>query len=219
MAAVERAKKSTDFESIFEQVPDAIAQSLSGVAQIANIVSAMKRFSHPGYAGWAAEDMNQSLETSVAVSRGMWKDIADIEMNFDPSLPLVNCLGDEISQVFLNLIINSVQAIEELDADGIGHIGLTTCQIEDSVEIRITDTGGGITENLGDAIFDPFFTTKDVGKGTGLGLSTCHDVIVNKHRGKIWFVSEQEMGTTFIIHLPIQRPSSPLEVDPPQNRI
>ena len=203
VADVERAKTSTDFDSVFDQVLDAIDQSLSGTEQIVNIVSAMKKFSHPGYISWTTVDLNQTLETSVAVSRGTWNAIANVEMDLDPSLPLVKCLGDEISQVFVNLIINGVQAIKATGTDGMGQINLTTCQVGDDVEIRITDTGGGILRDLGDTIFEPFFTTKAVGEGAGLGLSICHDVVVNKHRGRIRFDTEQGVGTTFIINLPI----------------
>ncbi len=111
------------------------------------------------------------------------------------------------NQVILNILVNAAHAIGEVVADAPlvkGKITLSTRKIGDIVEIRIQDTGGGIPENIRDRIFDPFFTTKIVGIGTGQGLAIAHDVIVKKHRGSISVESQDGIGTTFIVRLPLK---------------
>ena len=106
----------------------------------------------------------------------------------------------------MNILINSAQAIAEKfgkDASHKGTILVSTRQKSNSVEIRIQDDGGGIPANIRDRVFEPFFTTKPVGKGTGQGLALVHNVIVNKHSGRVWIESEPGDGTTMVIQLPL----------------
>ena len=104
------------------------------------------------------------------------------------------------------MIVNSAHAIADKVGDGPrnkGTIGIRTRKDGGFVEIRISDDGSGIAEDIRPKVFDPFFTTKDVGKGTGQGLAISHSVIVKKHGGTIDFESKSGEGTTFIIKLPI----------------
>ncbi|NIQ01646.1 MAG: GHKL domain-containing protein, partial [Nitrospinaceae bacterium] len=153
-------------------------------------------------------NLNQALETTLVVSRNEWKYVAEIEKDFDPQLPPVLCLVNDINQVFLNLVVNAAHAIESrLETNGAskGIIRIATRKLEDGVEIRIEDNGMGIPPDIQNRIFDPFFTTKEVGKGTGLGLSIVHSVVVKKHRGTVSFETEPGQGTTFIVRLPFSR--------------
>jgi signal transduction histidine kinase len=114
-------------------------------------------------------------------------------------------VGD-FNQVILNMIINAGHAIKDVVGDNTGKKGtitVTTRQSGDRAEIRISDTGTGIREEIRSRIFDPFFTTKEVGKGTGQGLAIAHNVVVKKHGGTIDVESTVGKGTTFIIHLPL----------------
>ena len=115
---------------------------------------------------------------------------------YDPNMPVIECYPGQLNQVFMNLISNSIQAIE-----GEGEISVTTHALENEIEVIITDNGIGMDEKTQQKIFEPFFTTKDVGRGTGLGLSISYGVI-EKHKGKIEVKSVLGNGTQFIIKLP-----------------
>lgn len=192
-------------EFLSREVPKAIHHTLEGIERVTKIVHAMKDFSHPGKQEKSAVDLNKAIDNTITVARNEWKYVSDVVTEFDSSLPLVVCYRDEFNQVILNLIVNSAHAI----ADVVGKTGekgtitVTTCHDGDTAEIRVKDTGGGIPEKVRSRIFDPFFTTKAVGKGTGQGLAIAHAVITKKHHGSILFESEEGVGTTFIIRLPI----------------
>lgn len=200
---IREALEKADIEYLSEEIPAAIDQSLGGVAQVSQIVSAMKEFSHPGTKDKKPIDLNQAIKNTLMVCRNEWKHAADLETDFAPDLPLVPCYGNEMNQVFLNLIINAVHAIEDSGDEEKGRIIITTCNDGDWIEIRISDTGNGIPAEIRDNIFDLFFTTKEVGKGTGQGLAICQDVVMKKHDGKIYFNSADGKGTEFVIRLPV----------------
>jgi len=207
VAAVESATEKADLDYILAEIPVAIEQSLEGVERVANIVRAMKEFSHPGEEEKTMTDLNRALENTITVARNEWKYVADIVTEFDQSLPPVPCLPGELNQVFLNIIINASHAIADTVGDSAqnkGRITVKTSRRGEHVEVRISDTGGGIPEDIRAKIFDPFFTTKEVGKGTGQGLAISHNVIVEKHNGSLTFETTPGHGTTFIIKLPLQ---------------
>ncbi|WP_319589187.1 ATP-binding protein [uncultured Desulfobulbus sp.] len=166
----------------------------------------MKAFSHPSSNDKVATDLNRDLENTILVCRNEWKYVAEMITDFDPDLPLVPCFSDQLNQVVLNLIINASHAIQDhnkSDVQGVlGRITIVTRKKATWVEIQMSDNGGGIPEEIQPRIFDPFFTTKEVGKGTGQGLAIAHDIVVNKHGGRIDFNSIPGQGTTFSIHLP-----------------
>ncbi|MBP1626327.1 MAG: domain S-box protein [Holophagaceae bacterium] len=196
-----------DFDYLEEEIPKAIQQTLEGVGRVSRIVGAMKDFSHPGGNTMERIDLNRAIESTVMVTRNEWRYVAEMELELDPALPLVPCYPGELNQVFLNLIVNSAHAIEEArQGQSDGQLGLIRIQTHPSnfgVEIRVSDTGTGIPENIRDRIFEPFFTTKPVGKGTGQGLSLAHAVIVEKHGGLISVESTPGRGSTFILELPL----------------
>jgi len=161
----------------------------------------MKDFSHHSNEK-ALVDLNQAIENTLMITRNSWRLIADVEMDIDTELPLVNCCGSEIKQVLLNLVVNAAHAMEE-QADGErGKLAITSRQSDGIAEIRVADSGCGIPQAARDKVFDPFFTTKEVGKGTGQGLSISYDIITNKHGGCLFFETEEGVGTTFVIQLP-----------------
>jgi two-component system NtrC family sensor kinase len=123
--------------------------------------------------------------------------VADVERDYDPALPLLNCYPQKLNQVFMNLLVNAAHAIE-----GHGTIRLKTFSEGGDIVVSISDTGKGIApENL-TRIFEPFFTTKEVGKGTGLGLSISYDII-KRHGGIMTVESEVGTGTAFTVRLPL----------------
>ena len=201
------ALKAGDVDYLEEEIPKAIQQTLEGVARVSKIVSAMKDFSHPGGEALTTIDLHRAIESTITVSRGEWKSVADLETAFAPDLPLVACYPGEINQVILNLVVNAAHAIEaRRKLQGAGKPGLIrigTQLLPGEVEIWVSDDGTGIPAEIRDRIFDPFFTTKSVGKGSGQGLSIVHAVITEKHKGRIVLDSNPGSGTTFHIFLPL----------------
>jgi signal transduction histidine kinase len=123
-------------------------------------------------------------------------------------LPEVECYPGQINQVFMNLLANAIDAIEEkLEKSGKDFqptIKVITEQPDEQrVIIRIVDNGKGINNDIRERILQPLFTTKPINKGTGLGLSIAHQIIVDKHGGKLSFISLLEQGTEFMIELPL----------------
>lgn len=195
-----------DVPYLLVEVPKAIEQSLEGIDRITHIVRAMKEFSHPGSKEKMPIDINKAIETTITVTRNEWKYVAEMKTDFDPNLPRVACLQDELNQVILNLIINAAHAISDVmsaDSSDKGLITISTAANENWVEIRIQDTGIGIPKAIRDKVFDPFFTTKETGKGTGQGLAISYNVIVKKHEGSLTFETREGKGTTFLIRLPV----------------
>ena len=206
-AVIAKAKVSY----LFKQLPRALEQSQEGLSRIATIVQAMKEFSHPSGADKRPVNLREAIETTIAVARNEWKYVAEIELDMPAELPLVPVLRNEFNQVILNLIVNAAHAIGDVTAggaEGKGKIAIRGRLLEEHVEIRVSDTGGGIPEQVRAKVFEPFFTTKAVGKGTGQGLAIAYSVIVDKHHGSIVFETELGRGTTFIIRLPLVAPPS-----------
>ncbi len=198
--------QQSDLDYLRREVPTSIDQSLEGLQRVANIVRAMKEFSHPGTKGKTPIDINHAIQTTIAVAKNEWKYVSEVITNFAADLPLVPCIPGEFNQVILNLLVNAAQAIGSLPGDRTkekGKITISTRRSGENVEISIQDTGAGIPEKIRDRVFEPFFTTKPVGKGTGQGLSMAHSTIVKRGNGKIWFESEVGVGTTFFIQLPL----------------
>ena len=195
------AYDESDVEFVREEAIQAARQSIEGVRQVSNIVLAMKEFSHPVSKDLAPVDLNRVLERSAVVCKSEWKHVAEFNFDLEHGLPDVVGLEGPLNQVALNLIINAAHAIVA-KGDGIGQITVRTRRQGDDVRLEVEDTGTGIPADVIDRIFEPFFTTKDVGRGTGQGLALTHDIIVNKHGGRIDVRTTEGEGTTFIITLP-----------------
>lgn len=205
-AEIKAALDELDLEFLNAEIPRAIDQSLEGVERVATIVRSMKDFSHPGEDEKRAADLNRAIESTITVARNEWKYVAEMVTEFDSSLPPVPCLLGDFNQVILNMIINAAHAISEVVGKNTGRQGTITISTRHNgewAEIRVSDTGAGIPQEIQSKIFDPFFTTKDVGKGTGQGLAIARATVVNKHGGELSVDSEVGSGTTFIIRLPI----------------
>ncbi|HPH19848.1 MAG TPA: HAMP domain-containing sensor histidine kinase, partial [Haliscomenobacter sp.] len=147
---------------------------------------------------------------------------ATIETHFDPDLPLVSVIPQDIGRVLLNLINNAFYAVAERSrstvqqrasvgvtsshADTMYHptVTVSTQKTGDQIIIKVQDNGNGIPESIREKIFQPFFTTKPTGQGTGLGLSLAYDIVVKGHGGSLEVESEDALGTEFIIHLPFK---------------
>ena len=209
--AMRAAEEEADVEYLCERIPAAFERTVEGIARVRSIVQAMKRFSHASGAESTPADINEALETTLAVCRNEYKYVAHVNLDLG-ELPAVVCNIGELNQVFLNLIINAAHAIEEKSGatPTLGHISISTRVDGEQVVIAIADDGAGIAPALRERIYEPFFTTKAVGKGTGQGLALAL-AIIQRHGGSLDCVSTPGEGTTFSIRLPLQ--SSALETD------
>ncbi|HLI60481.1 MAG TPA: EAL domain-containing protein [Solirubrobacteraceae bacterium] len=203
------AEQEADLEYLRERIPGAFERTVDGIGRVRSIVQAMKRFSHAGAGEVAPADINEGLQTTLVVCRNEYKYVADVTVDLSP-LPEIVCNISELNQVFLNLIINAAQALEEQVAQGAerGKITVRTQQRDECIVIDIADTGPGIPAGLLDRIYEPFFTTKPIGKGTGQGLALALATI-NRHGGSLDCVSAPGQGTTFTITLPLQASAAP----------
>ncbi len=199
----EAINREADMEYLLAEIPMALEQTVEGNSRVARIVGAMKHFAHPDSEEKTYVNLNHAIENTVIVTRNEWKFVADLTTDLASDLPLVPCLLGQFNQVILNMIINATHAIEGVvqGTPQKGLISITSRQVDTWAEIRITDTGTGMPEDIQHKIFDPFFTTKEVGKGTGQGLAIARSVVVDKHGGTIAVVSQVGKGTTFIIRL------------------
>jgi len=181
-----------------------VQDGLHGIDRISEIVLNLKDFSRLDRLKVQAFDVNRGLESAMALARHILKRV-EVREVFG-TLPPVMCAASQINQVFLNLITNAAQAIEERGSES-GLITLTTKAVGNSVMIEVRDNGSGIPPDVLPRIFDPFFTTKDTGKGTGLGLSISFKII-EQHKGKILAHSRVGEGTTFTVLLPANLPGA-----------
>jgi PAS domain S-box-containing protein len=205
------AEENADLEFLVAEIPNALQQSIEGIERVAEIVRAMREFSHPGTGEKIPVDLNHVIASTITVARNEWKYVAEMRTDFDASLPPVPCYSGEFNQAVLNLVTNAAHAIGEVvgsDGSRKGVIRVSTRNMGDHVEVRVADTGPGIPDVIRGRIFDPFYTTKQVGEGTGQGLAIARSVVVDRHGGSIHVESAEGEGTTFIIRLPVDEPAA-----------
>jgi len=187
-----------------------------GTERIRQIVLSLRNFSRLDEAQMKSVDIHAGIDSTLLILQHRLKasdkwPIIQIVKDFG-KLPLVECYASQLNQVFMNIIANGIDAIEEryqklsvAEAEANpGRISICTMMTtQKTVIVEISDNGTGIPENVRNRIFNPFFTTKEVGKGTGLGMSISHSIVVEKHKGKIECISSIGCGTTFQIEIPI----------------
>ena len=196
---LQQLKRDLELDYLKQDTPMLIKESIDGIGRVCRIVQDLKGFAHADSTPfWEKSDLHESLESALNIANNEIKYKATIVREYG-AIPQVDCVPSQISQVFLNLLVNAAQAIPENEH---GRITIRTACHDDEVWIEIADSGCGIApENLS-RIFEPFFTTKAVGVGTGLGLSLSFS-IVQRHRGRLEARSEMGRGTTFRVVLPV----------------
>ncbi len=165
---------------------------------IADIVRAVKSYAYLDRAPVQEVDLGASLEDTLMILRHKLKQGIEIVRDYDAKLPRIEAYAGELNQVWTNLIDNAIDAM-----GGSGVLEIRTRRLGDEVEIRIADSGAGIPPDILSRVFDPFFTTKPQGVGTGLGLHIAHNIVVNRHRGRI-DVESRPGRTEFRVALPIR---------------
>ncbi len=184
---------------VIEESTNLLEEGKTGISDISEMIQNLKNFSRMDKAKIAHTNLNQGLDSVLNIAKNQIKNKVEVIKEYG-DIPDITCSPSQINQVFLNLVVNAAQAIEEK-----GVIRLNTRQEGNNVVVVIEDNGHGIPDDIVPKIFDPFFTTKKVGQGTGLGLSIVH-TIIEDHGGHIQCQSEVGKGTRFTISLPIEQP-------------
>ncbi|MCL2925997.1 MAG: ATP-binding protein [Trichodesmium sp. MAG_R04] len=204
-----------DLEFITEDLTKLLESMSIGTQRISQLVKSMRTFSRLDESEIKYIDIHEALDSSLVILKHRLNcapNSPNIEVIKDyGELPKVQCYGVEINQVFMNILSNAIDALNECQEKNVQkiHANLPYIKIQtellhiDWVSIRITDNGIGISEAVKPKLFEPFFTTKEVGKGTGLGLSISHDIVTEKHSGKIFFDSRLGVGAEFVIQMPV----------------
>jgi urea transport system substrate-binding protein len=191
----------------------------TGAERIRHLVLSLRNFSRRDQTQMQLVNIHDGIESTLLILNNRLKANSDrpaISLIKDyGELPLVECYPSQLNQVFMNLLGNAIDALEEMqdesqnfasDVSPTIWIGTKVSSLN-QVTIRIADNGAGITEEAKSQLFDPFFTTKPMGKGTGLGLSISYQIVVEKHKGRLICESNSGQGTEFLIEIPIQQSS------------
>jgi PAS domain S-box-containing protein len=194
-----------DLDYIRANLPRLLARTRDGVDRVTRIVHSLRGLARTDSPRRQDTNLPDLVETSLEIIRGRMKRRGiELVTDYDPNSRL-RCVSTQISQVFLNLLVNALQAIEACPPPRPGRIVVRTRRLEEEMLIEVSDNGCGIDPDNLPRLFDPFFTTKDVGEGTGLGLSITHN-IVTAHAGRIEVDSSPGAGSCFRIHLPLSVP-------------
>ncbi|HTY18431.1 MAG TPA: ATP-binding protein [Myxococcota bacterium] len=198
--------RELDADRVFADFAQAIRESQEGSERIRHIVQDLRAFSHRDDGQLVCADLNRCLDSTAHIVWTMMKHSVVLRKEYAP-LPPLPCHPLQLEQVFMNLLVNAYQAIEErVRRDGgSGEIVLRTAAAADGVLVSVSDDGGGISVEPVERIFEPFFTTKEVGVGMGLGLATCFD-IVRRHGGALRARNRAGGGATFEVFLPLAGP-------------
>ena len=204
-ARIHAVEADIDISFLCEDIQMVISECKEGAERVRKIVADLKDFAHPGTDEPQEADINLCLDSTVNMLSNELKYKTTLVKEYG-QIPGVLCYPHQLNQVFVNILANAAQAIEKQ-----GEIRIATQMEGESIGIRISDTGCGMTPEQVKKIFDPFFTTKPVGSGTGLGLHIAYQIIQH-HQGTIEAVSKPGQGTSFIIRLPI-KPAFECETD------
>ncbi len=217
---VEAAAQEIDLEFLQEDLPKTLLSMEAGTSRIRQIVLSLRNFSRTDEAEFKPVDIHEGLDSTLLILQHRFKAGAnrpEIKITKDyAELPLVECYAGPLNQVFMNVLVNAIDAIEEMGAkrdsqieQHSGQITIRTALIDSAwAEVTIADNGGGIPQQVQPHIFDPFFTTKPLGKGTGIGMSISYQIIVEKHQGKLSCCSTSGVGTEFSICIPLRQQAS-----------
>ncbi|MEG4802958.1 PAS domain S-box protein [Microcoleus sp. ARI1-B5] len=205
-----------DLDFMAEDLRKVVGSMQVGTERIRQIVLSLRNFSRLDESAMKPVDIHAGIESTLLILQHRLKSHdrrPEIEVIKEfGKLPPVECYASQLNQVFMNILANGIDAIEERyhklsvpEAEtNPGRIGICTgVTAQNTVRVEISDNGTGIPQGIVDRIFNPFFTTKAVGKGTGLGMSIAHSIVVEKHKGKIECISSTGCGTTFAIEIPI----------------
>ncbi|MEH2434103.1 MAG: ATP-binding protein [Nostoc sp.] len=213
-AEIQTAIAQIELDFLSTDLPRLLTSMKVGTKRIKEIILSLRNFSRLDESDKKLVDIHEGIDSTLVILQGRL-DQLDESINIIKEyakLPKVECYAGLLNQVFMNILVNAIDAIEESlvithpsSVRDKAKICIRTEITDDKqVIIRISDNGPGIPESSQNRLFDPFFTTKPVGKGTGLGLSISYQIVVEKHRGQLQCISAIGKGTEFIIKIPAQ---------------
>ncbi|QLE47570.1 HAMP domain-containing protein [Nostoc sp. C057] len=216
-AEIQTVAEDIELEFLQEDLPKMLSSMKVGTDRIRQIVLSLRNFSRIDEAEFKSVDIHEGIDSTLMILQHRLKakpEQPEIEVIKDyGTIPLVECYAGQLNQVFMNILVNAVDALEENNIkrtyqeieENPSRIQIRTSVINSTwLEIAIADNGVGISKEFQQRIFDPFFTTKPIGKGTGMGMSISYQIITEKHDGKLECFSTPGKGTEFIIQIPLQ---------------
>jgi PAS domain S-box-containing protein len=195
---VDNFKSEIEFDFLLSEIHKLLEAISEGSNRTKEIVKSLGSFSRKGDDKFVMHNIHEGIDSTLILLGNKIKNKITIHKEYGDT-PEIECLPDRLNQVFMNILSNAIQAIDEN-----GEIFIKTKSEGSNVIIQIRDSGKGMTDKVQKRVFEPFYTTKGMGKGTGLGLSISYS-IVEQHNGKIDISSEPSKGTEFIITLPVQQ--------------
>lgn len=202
-----------DIEFLMEDLPEILKSMKLGTDRIRKLVVSMRNFSRLDESDKKEVDLHCGIDSTLLILQSKLKGDGErpliTAIKKYGQLPLVECYASQLNQVFMNVLANAIDALEEQKKPGVILIETEWKKAKDettadAVLISISDNGPGMSESTIKRLFDPFFTTKPVGKGTGLGMSIAHQIVVEKHKGQFQCISDIGEGTTFEILIPVK---------------
>ncbi|MDJ0798766.1 MAG: ATP-binding protein [Calothrix sp. MO_167.B12] len=214
---IQTVLQEIDLDFLTVDLPNILLSMQMGAERIKQIILSLRNFSRLDEAEQKIVDIHEGIDNTLLILRNRLQSKYHQENSISvvkeySNLPLVQCYPGQLNQVFLHILNNAIDALEEKAQHSQMQIGIppqlkihiqTQLKDHNYLTIRIHDNGLGIKEEIKEQIFDPFFTTKPVGKGTGMGLSICHQIVVEKHGGELKCLSTPGKGTEFILQIPI----------------
>ncbi|HEY9896257.1 MAG TPA: ATP-binding protein, partial [Candidatus Sericytochromatia bacterium] len=217
-----------DIQFVMTDLPKLLTSMKVGADRIQQIVASLRTFSRMDEAEFKAVNIHEGIDSTLMILQSRLKaqqmrlkgceyarSAIEVVKEYG-DLPLVECYAGQLNQVFMNVLSNAIDALDERDSQrdaaameqkpSVIRIRTEVCK-GDRVLIAIADNGPGIPEAARQKLFDPFFTTKPVGKGTGMGLSISYQIITERHGGSLHCQSSAEEGTEFLIEIPLQQKS------------
>jgi signal transduction histidine kinase len=207
--------KKIDLEFLSEDLPKVLSSMQIGTERIREIVQSLRSFSRYDEAEIKVVDIHEGIDSTLTILEHRLKaktehPVIQILKEYG-NLPQVECCAGKMNQVFMNVLSNAIDALEEAIDDRVDSTIAPKIWIRteilgrDRIKIRIADNGLGIPNHIKHRLFDPFFTTKPAGKGTGLGMSISHQIVIEQHSGSLRCISSSGKGAEFVIEIPIQR--------------
>jgi two-component system, NtrC family, sensor kinase len=218
VSVIQETIKANDINFVMADLPKLLSSIEMGAERIREIVLSLRNFSRIDESEYKAVDIHEGIDSSLLILNSRLKEkpgqpAIQVIKEYG-NLPLVECYAGQLNQVFINILSNAIDVLEERNEK------LTYAEIEQSpsmiqittemlnaeeIRIKIKDNGMGIPEKIKQLIFNPFFTTKPMGKGTGMGMSISYQIITNNHKGKFYCISSIGKGTEFVIEIPLKQ--------------
>lgn len=215
VAEIQQEREDNELDFLAEDLPKILSSMSVGVERICQIVQSLRNFSRHDDSQMKPMNLHEGIDSTLLILNHRLKgngEMPPIEIIKQyGNLPSVECFAGPINQVFMNILSNAIDALDDPNSqltfeemsEKLSQIKICTEVVDNFVEIKISDNGPGITEEVKQRIFDTFFTTKPVGKGTGMGLSISYQIIIERHNGELYCTSELGKGTEFTIKIAI----------------